>query len=149
MATKAKAARSGKKASSSNQSRTMAEKIGKALAILASDLPNPFDESTDYFRAFSAPFGADSPVNEATLREALKIGARYELDISDLTSIGEGWGEPEESYFRVLQNSMNATLRETKLVFARAPGVVRVRTWILGRPAAGGLAGLRTETTET
>ena len=89
------------------------EKIGKALAILAADLPNPFDESTDYFRAFSAPFAVDDQINEASLREALKIGARYELDISDLTNLGEGCGEPEESGFRVLQSALGATLRET------------------------------------
>ena len=127
----------------------MADKIGKALAVLATDLSNPYDESTDSFRPFSAPFAVDSPINEATLRTALKIGARYEIDISDLGTLGEGYGEPDESYFKVLQSAMNATLRETKLVYARAPGVVRVRTWILGRPADGGLAGLRTETTET
>src|SRR5215475_1468484 len=149
MAAKAKAARSRKRATDSKQARSMAEKIGRALAVLASDLPNPFDESTDFFRAFSAPFGVDDPITEASLRSALKVGSRYKLDISDLTNLGEGWGDPEESYFRVLQSAMSATLRETKLVFARGPGVVRVRTWILGRPAAGGLAGLRTETTET
>ena len=145
----AKHSRARKKATSQNRSRSMAEKVAKALAVLASDLPNPFDESTDYFRPFSVPFDVASPINEATLRNALKIGARYEIDISDLDTLGEGWGEPEESYFKVLQGAMNATLRETKLVYARGPGVVRVRTWILGRPAAGGLAGLRTQTTET
>ena len=149
MAAKAKAAKSQKKARSSKQTRTMAEKIGQALAVLAADLPNPFDESTDYFRAFSAPFGVDDPINEASLRVALKVSSRYELDISDLTNLGEGYGEPEESCFRVLQSAMGATLREMKLVYARGPAVVRVRTWILGRPAAGGLAGLQTETTET
>ena len=127
----------------------MAQRIAKAFAVLSSDLPNPFDESTDYFRPFSAPFAVDSPINQATLRAALKVSARYELDITDLENLGEGYGEPEESSFRVLQSVMSATLQETKLVFARAPGAVRVRTWILGRVPAGGLAGLRTETTET
>jgi hypothetical protein len=145
----AKVSRARKKATSVNRSLSMAEKIAKALAVMSSDLPNPFDESTDYFRPFSAPFAVDSPINETTLRAALKIGARYHLDISDLENLGEGYGEPEESSFRVLQSVMNATLAETKLVFARAPGVVRVRTWILGRVASGGLAGLRSETTET
>ena len=127
----------------------MAGRIAKALGVLSSGLPNPFDESTDYFRPFSAPFAVDSPINEATLRPALKISDRYKLDISDLGNLGEGYGEPEESSFRVLQRAMSATLTETKLVFARAPGVVRVRTWILGRTPTGDLAGLRTETTET
>lgn len=144
-----KASRGRKGSASPNTSLTMAERIAKALAVLSSGLPNPFDESTDYFRPFSAPFAADSPINETTLRAALKIGARYELDITDLENLGEGYGEPEESAFRVLQSAMSATLKETKLVYARGKGVVRVRTWILGRTPAGGLAGLRTETTET
>ena len=144
-----KASRARKKSASPNDSPSMAQKIAKALAVLASGLPNPYDESMDYFRAFSAPFAVDSPINEATLRVALKIGARYHLDITDLGVLGEGYGDPEESFYRVLQSAMNATLGETKLVFARAKGVVRVRMWILGRAATGGLAGLRTETTET
>ena len=144
-----KVSRARKKSASLKGSASMAERIAKALAVLSSGLPNPFDESTDYFRAFSAPFPVDSPINEATLRAALKVGARYKLDITDMGDLGEGYGEPEESFFRVLQSVMSATLGETKLVFARAPGVVRVRTWILGRTPVGDLAGLRTETTET
>ena len=144
-----KVSRARKKPASLKDSASMAGRIAKALAVLSSDLPNPFDESTDYFRPFSAPFPVDSPINEATLRTALKISGRYKLDITDLGNLGEGYGEPEESSFRVLQCVMSATLREIKLVFARAPGVVRVRTWILGRTPTGDLAGLRTETTET
>ena len=138
-----------KKSAGLKSSASMAERIAKAFAVLASGLPNPWDESTDFFRPFSAPFAAGSPINEATLKAALKIGARYKLDISDVGVLGEGYGEPEESSFRVLQSVMNAALTETKLVFARGKGVVRVRTWILGRTPAGDLAGLRTETTET
>src|SRR4051812_209461 len=144
-----KVSRARKQSASLKGSAPMAGRIAKALAILSSDLPNPFDESTDYFRPFSASFAVESPINEATLRSVLKISARYKLDITDLGNLGESYGEPEESSFRVLQSVMSATLAETKLVFARAPGVVRVRTWILGRTPTGDLAGLRTETTET
>jgi hypothetical protein len=44
---------------------------------------------------------------------------------------------------------MNATLTDLTRVTARAPGVVRVRTWVIGRLKSGWLVGLRTESTET
>ncbi len=44
---------------------------------------------------------------------------------------------------------MKATLTDTRRVSARAPGVVRVRTWLVGRFTGGWLVGLRTESTET
>ena len=81
------------------------EKIAKALAVLSTDLSNPYDESTDSFRPFSAPFTVDSPINEATLRAALKIGARYEIDISDLDTLGEGYGGAGRAGFKVLQGA--------------------------------------------
>ena len=40
----AKRSRARKKATSQNRSRSMAEKLAKALAVLGNDLPNPFDE---------------------------------------------------------------------------------------------------------
>ena len=44
---------------------------------------------------------------------------------------------------------MNATLTNLTRVTARAPGVVRVRSWVIGRLKGGWLVGLRTESTET
>ena len=96
--------------------------------------------SNGFLRPFSAPFDSIVRLTKQPCGLRFKIGARYEIDISIWTPWARAGGEPEESYFKVLQGAMNATLRETKLVFARAPGVVRVRTWISGRPAAGGPA---------
>ena len=44
---------------------------------------------------------------------------------------------------------MSATLTDIQVVWARAPGVIRVRTWFVGRLGAEWLVGLRTESTET
>jgi hypothetical protein len=50
---------------------------------------------------------------------------------------------------RAAAATRNSTLTDLTRVSARAPGVVRVRTWVLGRLAGGWLVGLRTESTET
>ncbi|HTP65370.1 MAG TPA: hypothetical protein VMJ66_08270 [Geobacteraceae bacterium] len=128
----------------------MPARIAKALSVLASGLLNPWDESTDdKFRPFSAPFPVKSPINGQTLRAALKIAPRYHIDISEMRSLAFEAGEPDRSAFLLLQKVMKVSLNDIKVVYARAPGVVRVRMWILGRVKGGGLAGLRSESTET
>ena len=62
--------KSTEETTSLNRSLSMAEKIAKALAVMSTDLPNPFDESTNYFRPFSAPFTADSPITKHLTRRA-------------------------------------------------------------------------------
>jgi hypothetical protein len=129
----------------------LAKRLAHALSVLAESLPNPWDESTDYFTPFSAELADAAPLNADTLRTALDIGDRYHLDIdpADLVAVADGWDDHTARGFRTLDAVLRAALTDVTRVFARAEGVVRVRTWILGRLAGGWLVGLRTETTET
>jgi len=127
------------------------KRLAHALSVIAETLPNPWDESTDYFTPFSAPLPDDQPLDPETLRTALAIGERYhvELAAADLASVADEWeGEAGQGY-RTLDAVMQAALTDVTRVFARGPDVVRVRTWLLGRFTGGWLVGLRTETTET
>ena len=126
------------------------QRLAHALSALASGLPNPWDESTDYFTPFYAEFAAESPLDPESLRVALDVGERYRLDLDyvDLSAIGADWGGETGNRFRLLDAAMKATLTDITRVSARATGVTRVRTWLLGR-FQGWLVGLRTETTET
>jgi hypothetical protein len=129
----------------------LAKRLAHALSTLAETLPNPWDESTDYFTPFSAELPDSEPLNADTLRTALQIGERYHVDAgaADFAEIADGWDGETGQGFRVLDAALKATLTDVTRVFARAPGVVRVRTWVVGRLAGGWLVGLRTETTET
>lgn len=127
-------------------------RLAHALGSIAQTLPNPWDESTDYFLSFSAAIDASLPTNADTLRQALKVGGRYQLDLApvDLTAAGANFGDDTIAKgFALLDVVMKATLTDITRVSARAPGVTRVRTWVLGRFANGWLVGLRTESTET
>jgi len=126
-------------------------RLAHALSVLAEGLPNPWDESTDYFMPFSAELADDEPLNAETLRPVLGIAERYHIDIdaADLLDATAGWDDATAEGFRVLDAVLDATLTDVKRVFARAEGAVRVRTWILGRIEGGWLVGLRTESTET
>jgi len=127
------------------------KRLAHALSVIAETLPNPWDESTDYFTPFSVPLPDDQPLDPETLRTALAIGERYhvELAAADLGSVADEWeGEAGQGY-RTLDAVMQAALTDVTRVFARGPDVVRVRTWLLGRFTGGWLVGLRTETTET
>lgn len=130
-------------------------KLAKALQTIATGLPNPADESTDYFRGFHAPMDAGIVLGPATFHTALAIGRRYEIDISpadDLFANAEdpaSWGEELADGFHLLATVMRATLTELSVAHARAKGVVRVRMWLFGRAANGGLVGLRSISTET
>jgi hypothetical protein len=127
------------------------KRLAHALSVLAETLPNPWDESTDYFTPFSAELADDQPINADTLRAALSIGERYRIDTSpaDLAGAADGWDDDTARGFRTLDAVLRATLTDLTRVFARAEGVVRVRTWVVGRLKGGWLVGLRTETTET
>jgi hypothetical protein len=152
-------AKSSKKAraarASSNAAPVLASKLAKALAALARELPNPADESTDFFRSFVAPMPPDSRLDAGTFQQALKIGGRYKVALSSADALLSGAGDPDNSGeeiaqgFRLLEKVMRATLSELSVAFARAKGVVRVRMWLFGRSDDGTLVGLRSTSTET
>ena len=131
-----------------------AKRLAGALQALAKGLPNPWDESTDYFHSFAAAMPADTELTAESLRKALGIGARYEIDLSSAESrlkrITEAdWGADIAGGFRQLHTVMRATLDDHSIAFARGKGVVRVRVWLFGRTEDGTLVGLRSISTET
>jgi len=128
--------------------------LARALAALAHGLPNPADESTDYFRQFVAPLPAATALDPSALKSALRIGDRYRLDLSSADSFFSGASDPQNwgeyaSGFRQLEEVMHATLTDVSTAFARATSVVRVRMWLFGRSRDGWLVGLRSIVTET
>jgi hypothetical protein len=131
-----------------------AKRLAGALQALAKGLPNPWDESTDYFHSFAAAMPADTELTADSLRQALGVGARYHIDLSSADSrlkrITEAdWGADIAGGFRQLHEVMRATLDDHSIAFARANGVVRVRVWLFGRTEDGTLVGLRSISTET
>jgi len=133
-----------------------AARLARALRALASGLPNPWDESTDYFHGFAAAMPAGTKLDAESFRQALGVGARYEIDLSPaddvLTALGnaaDDWGQDIADGFRQLASVMRATLCDRSLVHARGKGVVRVRVWLCGRNDEGALVGLRSISTET
>lgn len=142
---------------SKNSARTTkspipSERLAHALGVLAQTLPNPWDESTDYFSPFAVEFADSKPMTAESLGVALGIGAHFHLDLAavDLTATGAQMGDAVLAQgFALLDTVMKATLTNITRVSARAPGITRVRTWVLGRLRGGWLVGLRTESTET
>ena len=67
---------------SSTAASALASRLATALGAIARNLPNPADESTDYFRPFVASMPATVRLNGDTFHRALKIGARYRIDLS-------------------------------------------------------------------
>lgn len=133
-----------------------AVRLARALQALAKGLPNPWDESTDFFRHFTATMPPKTKLDAESFRAALDIGARYELDFSPADKILAKLGKDAASQgrdgadgFAQLRTVMRATLKDLQLVFARGKGVVRVRVWLFGRSHDGTLVGLRSESTET
>jgi hypothetical protein len=131
-------------------------RLAHALRALAKGLPNPWDESTDYFRQFVAMMPATTKLDPEAFRAALGIGARYEVDLSPadqtLTNLGSAeadWGKDIAGGFRQLGVVMRGTLTDLSLAFARGNGVVRVRVWLFGRTDDGTIVGLRSTSTET
>jgi hypothetical protein len=147
---KAKAART-----SSASTRALASKLAQALYALARGLPNPADESTDFFRPFVAAMPPATQLDGGTFQRALKIGSRYHVDLSSADALLSGaedpdnWGNEIAQGFRQLERVMRATLSELSVAFARGNGVVRVRMWLFGRSDDGTLVGLRSTSTET
>jgi nuclease A inhibitor-like protein len=133
----------------------VAAKLARALHALARDLPNPADESTDFFHPFVAPMPPDTKLDGDAFHHALAIGGRYTVDLSSADQLFSGatdadnWGEEIALGFRQLERVMRATLSEPSVAFARARGVVRVRMWLFGRTEDGSLVGLRSTSTET
>jgi hypothetical protein len=125
-------------------------RMARSLSALAADLVNPYSESTDDFDPFYARLDPARPFDEAAVRAALSVSDRYHLDTRELDpeAFAE-WGEPYVSAYALLHQVMTSTLTDLQVVKARAPGVVRVRTWFIGRLGAGWLVGLRTMSTET
>jgi hypothetical protein len=145
-------AESTKKPPRNSQGPIVPKRLAHALSVLAQTLPNPWDESTDFFSPFSTELPASQPMTAEILRRALDVGGHFHLDLAavDLTAIGAEMGDATLAEgFALLDVVMKATLSEITRVSARAPGVMRVRTWVLGRMTGGWLVGLRTETTET
>jgi len=128
--------------------------LARALAAVARHLPNPMDESTDFFRSFSARHPSEAPFDAATLHQSLSVGRRYRIDLSSaddfFTNAGDSdnWGE-DALGFQLLEKVMRATLADLSVAVARADGVVRVRMWLFGRSPDGWLVGLHSTITET
>jgi hypothetical protein len=148
--------RRASKAASPATSAVQPKRLARALQALASGLPNPWDESTDFFHEFTAAMPANTTLDAESFRTALTIGSRYEIDLSQadqtLTDLGnaeDDWGKDTADGFRQLGVVMRATLTGLSLAFARGKGVVRVRVWLFGRMADGTIVGLRSTSTET
>jgi hypothetical protein len=128
--------------------------LARALGAIARHLPNPMDESTDFFRSFSAPTPSAATIDAAMFHQTLTVGPRFRIDLSSaddfFTNAGDpaNWGEDARG-FQLLEKVMRATLTDLSVAFARADGVVRVRMWLFGRSADGWLIGLHSTITET
>ncbi len=128
----------------------VAQRFARSLSALAADLVNPYSESTDDFDPFHARLIVGREFNEPALRAGLSVSERYQLDTRELDPHAfEEWGEPYVSAYALLYKVMSSTLTDLQVIKARAPGVVRVRTWFVGRLGDEWLVGLRTMSTET
>jgi Nuclease A inhibitor-like protein len=128
--------------------------LARGLAAVARHLPNPMDESTDFFQSFSAPHPSDTPVDTATLHQSLSVGRRYRIDLSPADDFFTNAGDPDNwggdaLGFQLLEKVMRATLTDLSVAVARADGVIRVRMWLFGRFPDGWLIGLHSTITET
>ena len=139
----------------STKANAQASRLAAALLALTRGLPNPWDESTDYFHSFVAAMPPSVDLAPDSFRKALGIAARYQIDLSSaddaLRELGDAkeWGEDTAAAFQQLTVVMRATLGDRTLAFARGKGVVRVRVWLFGRTESGTLVGLRSISTET
>jgi len=127
-------------------------RLAHAFSAIAQTLPNPWDESTDYFTPFFTQFAASQPMSAESLRQPLEVGGHFHLDLApvDLKATGTNFGDETLAQgFTLLDAVMKATLSDITRVTARAPGATRVRTWIVGKFGGSWLVGLRTESTET
>ena len=128
--------------------------LARGLAALARGLPNPADESTDYFHEFKAPLPVGTALTVDAFKTALGIGRRYRIDLSPADPFFAGASDAENwpdyaAAFHQLDKMMHAALSDVSTAFARADNVVRVRMWLFGRTEDGWLVGLRSIVTET
>jgi hypothetical protein len=130
-------------------------RLATSFQALADGLPNPWDESTDYFAAFAAALPACAPLDAEAFARAVGVVAPLHIELSPagakLTALGNAqasWGDEIAGKFRALGQAMSA-LGELSLAHARGDGVVRVRVWLFGRSADGALVGLHSISTET
>ncbi len=132
-----------------------AVRLATSFQALADQLPNPWDESTDYFVAFAAGLAAGTALDGESFGRALGIAARYRIELAPATAklAAQGdpasWGAELAGKFRALEQAMTAALGELWLAHARGDGVIRVRMWLFGRGADGTLIGLHSLSTET
>jgi hypothetical protein len=133
-----------------------AARLAGALAALAAELPNPWDESTDYFHGFAAVLASDQPLDAAGFRAALGIAARCEISLdraeprlTALDAAQASWGDDIAGGFRQLGQLMHAALGELWIAHARCDGAVRVPLWLFGRTGDGALVGLHSISTQT
>lgn len=153
---RANGGRAGARTAPASGALVQAERLAGALQALARGLPNPWDESTDYFRSFTAALPPTTKLAAESFRSALGIGARYQIDLSPAGDVLAQLGRTDRDRatgvaagFRQLGAVMRATLDELTLAFARGKGVVRVRVWLFGRAEDGALVGLQSISTET
>ena len=138
----------------SNSNSALAAKLSKALSALAKDLPNPADESTDYFHPFVAALPSSSELSPETIKQALKVGASYRIDWSSADGLfsnatdEDNWGDIALG-FRLLEKVMQTSLSEISVAFARRKGLTRVHMWLFGRAEDSTLVSLHAMTTET
>jgi hypothetical protein len=129
-------------------------RLSYAFSEIARPLYNPWDESDDKFKPFHCGFDSTLAVTPDNLRKYLVVANRYSIDIvsvdwkeliDNASSTADG-----AATWRALQQAMTSTLITIVLVRARAKGVVRVRTWLIGElEDQDALVGLRTMSTET
>src|SRR5690348_5889772 len=95
-----RAARAASGRSAARASSLQAMRLAAALQALSRGLPNPWDESTDYFHRFVAAMPASTKLGVESFRAALKIGARYDIALSSardvLTSLSKAGDDGEE-----------------------------------------------------
>ena len=130
-------------------------RLATSFQALADQLPNPWDESTDYFAAFAAGLAAETALDGESFRRAAGLAAHYRIDLSPASAklaaqgTQDSWGKDLADRFRALEQAMTGALGELWLAHARGDGVIRVRMWLFGRGADGALIGLHSISTET
>jgi hypothetical protein len=130
-------------------------RLARSFQALADQLPNPWDESTDYFAAFAAGLAAETPLDGEAFRRAAGVAASFQIDLSPASAklaaqgAQDSWGKDVAGKFRALEQAMTAALGELWLAHARGDGVIRVRMWLFGRGRDGALIGLHSISTET
>src|SRR5215510_14581487 len=84
-----------KKSPRNSHGPVLPTRLAHALSAITQTLPNPWDESTDFFVPFSAGIDQAKPTNADSLRKALDVGEHYQLDLAkvDLAATGANFGD--------------------------------------------------------